>query len=187
MPENLYIRYNKREEDKLPIFKTLFSKYYPSMLVYACKLLREKTIAEDIVQDVFLSLWMNKEYIDFDMPLQSYLFKSVYNRAMNHLTTMKHINIQDNEDNIMLNLHKDLIQYDQQDTLLVDELRIEIFRFVETLPDKCKNIFKLSRLNGLKNKDIALKLGISEKTVESHMSKALREIKDHLVRIGLLI
>lgn len=128
-----------------------------------------------------------KEYIDFEIPLQSYLFKSVYNRSVSYLGSRKHIGIQGNEDNVMLNLHKDFIPYNQQDNLLVEELRIEIFKYVEILPDKCKNIFKLSRLKGLKNKDIALKLGISEKTVESHMRKALKEIRDHLIRIGLLM
>lgn len=181
------IRYSNQEEEKLLLFRSLFSKYYSPLLIYACKLLNDKAIAEDIIQDIFLSLWINKEYIDFEVSLQSYLFRSVYNRSVTYLSSRKHIGILGNEDNIMLSLSNEVIQYDQQDLLLVDELRNEIFKFVEMLPDKCKSVFKLSRLKDLKNKDIALQLGISEKTVESHMRKALKEIREHLIRIGLLI
>lgn len=181
------IPYSNQEEEKLLLFRSLFSKYYSPLLVYACKLLNDKAIAEDIIQDVFLSLWVNKEYVDFEVSLQSYLFRAVYNRSVTYLSSRKHIGIRGNEDDIMLNLPKEMIQYNQQDLLLVDELRKEIFQFVERLPDKCKSVFKLSRLKDLKNKDIALQLGISEKTVESHMRKALKEIRDHLIRIGLLM
>lgn len=175
------------QEEKLLLFRSLFGKYYSPLLVYACKLLNNKAAAEDIIQDIFLSLWINKEYIDFDLSLQSYLFRSVYNRSVTYLSSRKHIGSLGNEDTVMLNLHKEVIQCDQQDILLVEELRKEIFHFVEMLPDKCKSVFKLSRLKDLKNKDIALRLGISEKTVESHMRKALKEIREHLIRIGLLI
>ena len=180
-------RYSNQEEEKLLLFRSLFSKYYPSLLVYACKLLNDKAVAEDIIQDIFLSLWINKEYIDFELSLQSYLFRSVYNRSVTYLSSRKHISSLGNEDNVTLNLHQEVIQWDQQDLLLVEELRKEIFHFVEKLPDKCKSVFKLSRLKDLKNKDIALRLGISEKTVESHMRKALKEIREHLIRIGLLM
>lgn len=172
-------------ENELATFKELFDVYYPSLLIYAYQKVNDKETAKDMVQDVFLSLWIHKKQIDFNLPLQPYLFRAVHNQCLNYLRS-RHVALSVGGQQASLLLHREIVQYNQHDTLLLNELADEIALFIQTLPAQCRKIFRLSRQSGLKNKEIAELLGISEKTVEGHLSKALRELRVHLVKAGLL-
>lgn len=172
-------------ENEFATFKKLFDAYYPSLLIYAYQKVNDKETAKDMVQDVFLSLWVHKEQIDFNLPLQPYLFRSVHNQCLNHLRS-RHAALSVSGQEASLLLHEEIVQYNQHDTLLLKELADEIALFIQTLPAQCRKVFRLSRQGGLKNKEIAGLLGISEKTVEGHLSKALKELRAHLVKAGLL-
>ena len=166
-------------------FEELFHTYYGSLLLYASKYTNEKQAAEDIVQDVFTALWMKREEIDFNEPIKAYLFKATYNKSLNYLhSTRKNINI--DEEAIKYKLQQKIQSFDQQDSILLKEITNEIESFVDTLPAQCRKVFLLSRGEGMKNKEIAKKLNISEKTVEGHISKALGELRIHLKVLDLM-
>lgn len=127
--------------------------------------------------------------IDFDLPMKAYLFKSVLNKSRNYIYDKRV------KDKISFDLDNDIQFIDdylqsfvvyQEDSLLLKDLDREIKTYVESLPEQCHRIFIMSRSLNLKNKDIALRLGISIKTVEKQITKALSGLRSHLKKNGLL-
>jgi RNA polymerase sigma-70 factor (ECF subfamily) len=176
---------NKHLEQRLNLFQYLFTTYYQSLMAYAYKITNDHQEAEDIVQDVFMSFWVNKDTFDFSKPIKPYLFKAVYNRSVNFLKAKKEsIEITECETDEML--HRKIIGSYQEDSLLLKEMTEEINHFIATLPAQCRNVFKLSRISGLKNKEIAKAMDISEKTVESHIGKALKDLRIYLKKKGFM-
>lgn len=180
MKNSYYVDYI---DQKLAAFQNLFNSYYQSLAVYAYKIVDDYQGAEDIVQDVFMALWIKKDILDFNEPIQPYLFKAVYNRSINYLKSQSPIA---SKVDISTILHNEIIQSDQDETLFLKEISEEIRKFVETLPPQCKTVFKLSRISNMKHREIASTLNISEKTVESHIRKALNDLRTHLKKIGLI-
>ncbi len=187
---------NKTEENSLKkpytrtndlsLFRELFDIYFKTLTTYAYRFVGNWQTAEDITQDVFMSLWEKKESIDFDDPIKPYLYRAVYNRSINYLNSalmQKRIEGAETIDEL---INREILSYNQHDTLLLKEITEEINQFVDTLPPQCRTVYKLSRERNLKNKEIAAQLGVSEKTVEKHISKALSEIRNHLVRLDIL-
>jgi RNA polymerase sigma-70 factor (ECF subfamily) len=183
----MYVNMDKHSQQLLAL-ESLFKRYYKPLKAYAFRYVNQKEMAEDIVQDVFFELWSRRDAIRFEEAesVKSYLFKSVYNRSLNML----------NSDSLHLSspldgLNENLIietapLLNQEQSLLMKELEAEIAAFTETLPPQCKNIFILSRTHELKNREIAEQLGISVKAVEKQISKALSELKKHLMKKDLL-
>lgn len=168
--------------DKLLVFETLFDLYYDSLRAYAYKKVNDWAAAEDVVQDVFLALWIRRDQVDFNESLKSYLYKAVYNRSVTYLDSRHYLcNLEALKPEILLN--QEIISYNQQDSFLLKEISGEIIRGIEKLPPQCRKVFTLSRRENLKNKEIASQLQISEKTVEDHIRKALKELRSYLMRI----
>jgi len=169
-----------RKGDKTA-FEKLFKKFYPRLHDFAFKVVRNREIAEDIVQDIFIRLWEKKENIK-PVNIEGFIFKVLKNQCISYLRNIKII------DNINLNLNnlahieelyrKDFLR-DEPYVLFEKELQLEIDSIINKLPDRCKEVFIMSRLNGLKNREIAYKLGINIKNVERHISKALTIFKTH--------
>ena len=179
-----YLR-NKEIDHCFLFFEELFKQYYSSLLVYANKFINNSYAAEDIVQDVFMSLWIRRDAIDFEEPIKAYLYKATYHKSITYLNHLQNdINI--DEQSIRYKLEQKILSFDHQDSLLLKELSTEINLFVDTLPVQCRKVFLLSRGKGLKNKEIAGLLGISEKTVEGHISKALFGLRSHLKKMDLM-
>lgn len=166
-------------------FEDLFHVYYYPLLAFANKYTNDKFASEDIVQDVFLGLWMKRATINFSESIKPYLYKATYNRSISYLNSqVESLNL--NEQNIKLQLQQKIISYDLQESLLLKEVSNEIISCVETFPEQCRKVFLLSRAQGLKNKEIAKLLNISEKTVEGHISKALSILRFHLQKLDLM-
>lgn len=142
--------------------------------------------SKEIVHDVFVRLWENRAEFDFDKPAKSYLFTSVYNRSLNHIRDQKKFTSSD--DSLIEETISDEGEY--HDNLELAELETKIKKSLDKLPGKCKEVFQMSRFEGKKYAEIAAELNISVKTVEAHMSKALKllkhDLKDYLY-IFLLI
>ena len=176
------------DEDFDVTYRTLFRKYYPGLIFYATRLVGRDD-AEDIVQDVFIGLWNQREHIECGEKIQSFLYRAVYTHALN---VLKHRNIEDNYCNVMEEIHQKRVEYYQPDNNEVIqrieniELKRKIFHTINELPDKCKEVFKLSYLHNMKNKEIADVMGISLRTVEAHMYKALKFLREHLKDIQLI-
>jgi RNA polymerase sigma-70 factor (ECF subfamily) len=171
--------------------ESLFKRFYKPLRAYAFRYVNHEATSEDIVQDVFLELWERRDGIRFDDPgaVKSYLFKSVYNQSMNVLNSISRneLRLPDGMDeNVAPGYGLPSHAFNQEHSLLLDELEAEIAGFVETLPPQCKKVFTLSRTHGLKNREIAEQLDISIKAVEKHIHKALSGLRKHLRAKDLL-
>ena len=156
----------------------------------ALRITFDRAEAEDIVQDVFVELWNNKSKIDFDDHIKSFLYKSVYTRSINFL---KHKSVVDSYTSEEKEFFAQKIAYYNYENSEVMarlenmELKKEILSAINDLPDQSRKVFKMSYLYEMKNKEIADILGISLRTVEAHMYKALKILRVKLSHLLLLL
>jgi RNA polymerase sigma-70 factor (ECF subfamily) len=165
-------------------FRDLFNFYYPGLVLYATQLTTNKTQSEEIVQDFFVRFWERHHMLKPANSLKNYLFTSVRNSCFNYL---RHQKIKAEYINELEQLSLDHLLYDP-DLYVVSELQETIIRAIEALPERCREVFVMSRFKGKRNEEIAADLQISVRTVETQISKALKtlrvQLKDY---IGLLL
>ncbi len=161
-------------------FELFFRFYYAGLVVFAGQIVFDSADAEEIVQDFFVQLWEERSKLKRSDSLKSYLFTSIKNRSLNYLKS-KGIK-QRIHDHIKRQVEVDFL-YDP-DIFVTLELQSEIEKAIHKLPDRCREIFLKSRIDGTSNAEIAIELDISKRTVETQVSKALRilrtELKDYL-------
>ena len=156
-------------------FDAIFRAWYPSLVRAAESLVRSRAVAEEIVQDVMLELWKRRETLDANTSAQAYLFQSTRNRSLNYL---RHERV---ERQAEPQLSRSEAVDAPADSLMVEqEIHQAMRRAVDGLPERCREVFELSRTHGLKYSEIAQTLGISIKTVEAQMGKALRVMREEL-------
>ncbi|HEX2780287.1 MAG TPA: RNA polymerase sigma-70 factor [Gemmatimonadaceae bacterium] len=156
-------------------FDTLFRAHYAALVRHVEGMLRRRDVAEEVVQDVMLELWRRRETLVVDDSLRAYLYRATRNRALNHLRHEAIVRRSEPE------LTPDPESRPRGDAeLVLEELDAAIKRAVAELPDRCREVFELSRMRGLKYSEIASTLGISVKTVEAQMGKALRLLRASL-------
>lgn len=171
---------------ELELVEQLFRQYYKMLCVYAFRFVSDWDTAEDIVQDVFVSLWNKRDAVELEGAVKAYLFKSVYNKSLNYLTSKKYTE-EESVERFVDQLDTLQVQHsNQESTLFMKEIQTEIDTFTETLPIQVKKVFLLSRSYGLKTKEVALQLDLSPKTVEKYLSRALLELRIHLKNKGLM-
>ena len=163
-------------------FQSLFENYYQNLCRFASGYVCDHNTAEEIVQQVFINLWDQKENIDPERPVNSYLFTSVKNRCLNHLRDRKKFR------SYYLDIETELIiPVSEKDNIMEEDLEAQLTKALDKLPEKCREIFTLWRFEDMKYKDVAEKLGISQKTVETQMSKALKILREEFKDIWFLI
>lgn len=157
-------------------FEHLFKAQYQILCGYARKYLDDTDQAEEIVQEMFFSFWQKKEKLEINTSLEAYLFRSVRNSCLNYL---KHLKIREQ---YKLANNQEIRQKEQEvhDNVVAMELEKRIENVINQLPPERKKIFKMSRYEELKYKEIAAQLKISVKTVEAQMGKALKFLRLHL-------
>jgi RNA polymerase sigma-70 factor (ECF subfamily) len=161
-------------------FKDIFQSNYPGLVAFARKFIVDQETARDIVQEVFCYLWDNKDSIEIDHSITSYLFKSVKNKCLNQLRKSESHNSYIND---FLIKHNTGIATDTDSghqILIGKELSEEVNHAVNSLPTQCRQIFKSSKFEGKKNKEIADQQGISVRTVETQLYRAMRIMKTRL-------
>ena len=156
-------------------FDSIFRTWYGPLVGTAERMLRDRAVAEEIVQDVMLELWRRRETLAVDGSAQAYLFQATRNRVLNHL---RHLKIEQRSEPELRGDSSSTPQADAEVTQ--EELGIAVQDAVRSLPDRCREVFELSRVHGLKYAEIARTLGISVKTVEAQMGKALRTLRERL-------
>lgn len=165
-------------------FELLFHFYYPGLVLFSTQFTTDRHESEEIVQDFFVKLWQRHQQISLTDSLKSYLFLSVKNSCLNYL---KHKKVEEKYIQKMTDLAKIHVAYDP-DLYVASELQEKVKNAIDLLPEKCREVFVMSRIHGLKNEEIATNLNISKRTVETQISKALKvlriELKDY---IGLVI
>jgi RNA polymerase sigma-70 factor (ECF subfamily) len=163
-----------REGDQ-DAFDTIFRTYYASLVGVVAAMLRQRAVAEELVQDVMLELWRRRETIDVSESLRAYLFQSARNRALNHVRREQvERRGEPHAKGESTSAPAALTQ------LVAEELDVAIQRSVAALPAPIREVFELSRSSGLKYSEIARELGISVKTVEARMGRALRALREEL-------
>lgn len=160
-------------------FNSLFNSVYIQLYIHCRKFISDPEEAKDLLQNVFLHFWEKRDSIDIHTSLNAYLYKSVQNECLNHLRTLKTIYTTENKDS---DVNKDEIIENTNPFSELTVLEIEQIteNTIEELPDQCKSIFKLSRVNGLRNQEIADLLDISIRTVETQIYRALKILKNRL-------
>lgn len=169
-------------------FESIYWKYNSHVFNFINSLLYDRALSEDITQSVFMKIWERRESIDLDKGFDAYLFtiarnmvyKETENRLLSESAFYALSQQQTNEDFLM------------EEKIDADSLRLYIDNLIEQLPLSRKEIFKLSRREHLSNKEIAARLSISEKTVETQLYRSLRFLKeklsnDHLLAILLVV
>lgn len=157
-------------------FEALFKANFKRLFSYALTLLHDDCHAEEIVQNVFYKIWEKKGRIGIETSVVAYLYRSVYNDCINYL---KHKKVR-----AAYVQHKSWTQKNESDSasskVQLSELHEKLDIALAELPEQCRTIFQMSRFEDLKYQEIALKLGISIKTVENQMGKALRVLRTKL-------
>lgn len=156
-------------------FKLIYQQFFKPLTVFSFKYVRNLELAEDIVQNVFLSLYDNRDQLKIHTSLKAYLYRAVYNQTINTLKmeSKKLIMIEDNS-----------AKYEPfRDIMEEAEFEHKIHLALNSLPDGCKKVFLMSRYDGFSNKEIASKLEISIRTVETQISKALKLLREKLYAV----
>ncbi len=156
-------------------FEFTFRFYYEPLLGYALSILKVEAEAEEIVQELFLKIWRDRKKLIIKHSFAAYLYKSVYNQCLHRLQKEKLL-----QEYQKFALKQPVAEVNADEMLKYEELNRKFFELMEALPERRQLIFKLSRFQGLKYREIADRLSISIKTVEANMSKALQYFRRNL-------
>jgi RNA polymerase sigma-70 factor (ECF subfamily) len=162
-------------------FEQLYKLYFPRLYAFSFKIINDGNLAKDLVQNVFIKIWESPASINIDNP-ESFIYQMVRNACLNYI---RHLKVVDNLKSKVKDhyLGEELYYIDlvgnKPYILIEKELEGRIIDVMNSLPEKCLAVFRLSRIDGLKNREIAEQLGISLKAVEKHISKALQIYRDN--------
>ncbi|ADF52087.1 RNA polymerase sigma factor [Zunongwangia profunda] len=171
MKDELLLLRNIKDGDQVS-FKVFFKATYPALFGYVNSYARNRVLAEDITQQTYIKFWENREKIDIDNSPKSYLYTIAYN---SFLDSKKR---EQKERSYIDQLHRAAIEEETNEKEKL-ELKLErLQKVIESLPEKCKKILIMNKMEGLKYKEIADRLDISVKTVESQMRIAFQKIRE---------
>ena len=166
------------QEGNPQIFEKFFHEFYSSLCAYCKLIVNRNDIAEDIVQELFYRIWNKRENFNISTSLKSYLFRSVYNNSIEYIKSEK-LEILYKEYNLR--------KLQNNDTTIPDSDIIEkINKAIDELPDKCREVYKLRKFDNLSHAEIAKKLNISLKTVETHIRRANIALKEKLKYLSII-
>lgn len=172
------VLFEKIAQSNILAFDTLFVRYYKKLCYYSNNITRKKEISEEVVQDVFIKVWENREFLQIEKSIKSYLYRSVYNLSVNALRNNKKLNNFVEIDSNCI----DFKSYDNADNdILLNELEFRLFETINSFPEKQKNVFILRRFDGLSHKQISAELNMSERMVEKYVSKSLVALRNELI------
>lgn len=152
--------------------KKLFDESYQDLVIQALRLVKNPETAEDIVQDCFIKLWDKREKLEISGNIVAYLARMIRNSCLDFLKKKR---IQTSELNEAYQG-----SFEVEDAMVTKDLQERIDRIIDDLPEKCRQVFVLSRFEELSYKEIAEQLNVSKKTVEAHISRALKSLRQNL-------
>jgi len=155
-------------------YTLLMNDYYKNLCGYANLFTKDPSKSEDIVQNVFVKIWIYRKKIDPNIPIKKYLYKSVYNEFIDQYRKNKSvISLEDKYLKVIDTIIDD-------NSLDIEKLMMNVNREIDKLPEKCKRVFILNKKEGLTHDEIAEYLQISTKTVESHITRAFKILNQKL-------
>jgi RNA polymerase sigma-70 factor (ECF subfamily) len=161
-------------------FDTLFTKYYKYLVVTAYQYVKEDHLAKDMVQEIFCDLWHRREEVTIDNP-KAFLRQSVVYKCLATIRKNSRVNLEEDS----LTIQNESKKYVDEEVSF-NEVNAFIKKVVSELPERCREVFELSRYEQLSHKEIAERLGISKKTIENQMTKALKTLRNALKENGFL-
>ena len=164
-------------------FERVFKTHFKRLHAYAFTILRDEIQAEEMVQQVFFKLWERNENLSLTGSVSAYLYRAVHNESLNYL---KHQKVRSNHQLHVAYSMKNEVEHPAK-RVITGELEKKIHTALNELPEQCRTIFQMSRFDELKYREIADKLGISVKTVENQMGKALKLLREKLVDFLIFI
>ena len=156
-------------------YASLVEHYNHGLCVYANSLMNDSAIAQDIVQNVFIKTWEKRERLQKDLSLKSYLYKSVYNEFVDQYRKTQAVTALERK--YIMGLEAII---DDKDEEAFEKLIILVKKSIQELPPRCKEIFILSKKEGLSNFEIAEHLNLSNKTIENQITKAFKILRERL-------
>lgn len=172
--------------DRAILFENVFKAHFKNLASYALMIIKDQEAAEEIVQQVFFRLWEQKDEVVMQETVATYLYRAVHNTCLNHL---KHAKVREGYKSHVHRTGSE-IGHDT-DHAALRELREKIDEALNDLPEQCRTIFQMSRYEDMRYREIAEALGISVKTVENQLGKALKILRtrlaDYLPILALLL
>ncbi|MBV6640158.1 MAG: RNA polymerase sigma-70 factor [Cyclobacteriaceae bacterium] len=156
-------------------FEEIYSSYYERLFAFALVITNSEADAQDVVSQVYYTLWEKQKNLSEIKDLKAYLFTSVKNQAVRHIANDRYFHTEDIEE-VLLSID----QVDPEELMIGKELEGFIDQAIMNLPDQCGLVFRLSRDKNMDQKEIAAELGISKYTVKYHMETALKKIMGEL-------
>jgi|GEM_PF-6124 len=156
-------------------FEKVFKEHFKGLHSYAFTIIKDDIMAEEMVQNVFFKLWEKKGRLEVNQSVAAYLYRAVYNESLNYL---KHLKVRD--------AHQAYVKHQPEGSnstaehMKLQDLQRHLDKAMAELPEQCRTVFQMSRFEELKYHEIATRLNISVKTVENHMGKALRLLREKL-------
>jgi len=164
-------------------FEQVFKTHFKRLHAYAFTILRDEVEAKEMVQQVFFKLWERNETLSLSGSVSAYLYRAVHNESLNYI---KHQKVRSNHQLHVAYSMKNEFEHPAK-KVMAGELEKKIHSAMNELPEQCRTIFQMSRFDELKYREIADKLGISVKTVENQMGKALKLLREKLVDFLIFI
>ncbi|WP_143307650.1 RNA polymerase sigma-70 factor [Chitinophaga vietnamensis] len=161
-------------EGSRQIFTYVYERHFRELAITAWRYVKDAGIAQELVQEVFIRIWEQPSLLNENGALRAYLYRAVINHCLNYLKKEK--NIAKHHSAIAETLSDSYLHHLQEE----QELKVMIYQEIEKLPPQCRKVFKMSRFDGLRYREIAEQLGISEKTVENHIINALKILREQL-------
>jgi RNA polymerase sigma-70 factor (family 1) len=168
-------------ERNIPAFESYYKEHFKEFLLVAYKFVKSVPVSQEIVNDVFLKIWEDAGKIVIESSLKAYIYKAVVNRSINALNKQQK-ELQNQREFALLPQ-----EFYEEKQLETNELKVQLYKAIDNLPDQCKKVFLLSRFEGLKQQEIADKLGISIKTVKNHITQALKTLARHAGKYMVLL
>ena len=168
-------------------FAYVFRMYYSPLLNYAGRILKDVEAANDVVQECFCRLYERRRELRKELQVRPYLYKSVYNTCMDAIKHQKVESNYINQELLDFYFSKVVETPEAEQALLDEDLKGAIQDAINKLPERCREIFVLSKVDGLSNKQIAEQLNIAETTVKTQVQRAYRMLRERLVPIFLLV
>ncbi len=166
------------QNDQASAFRSLFDQWYTPLCRHAHSFVGDHQVVEDIVQELFISLWVNRKKVIITVSVKSYLFRSVRNRCLNYIRDIGRVKI--NQISHLENSLEAVQEPDAEDDERMRKLHSQALEAIRELPERCRVIFNMSRNTDMTNREIAQKLGLSEKTIENQITIALKKLKAYL-------
>lgn len=155
-------------------FNTLFTRYYKKLCYYSVRITNRGELSEEIIQELFIKIWENRESLIIENKVKSYLYRSAFNRSVNALRNNRSALVNDAE------IQHPESYYNADNEILYFELEVKLFEIIDSFPEKQRNVFILKRFDNLSYKEIAAELDMSERMVEKYLSKSLTSLRKAL-------